>query len=41
MTDEEIAAVWEVILNGKNNWLADKIYSYDLTHANVKAELEN
>ena len=39
--DEEIAAVWEIILNGKNNWLADKIYSYDLTHANVKAELEN
>ncbi len=39
--DEEIAAVWEVILNGENKWLADKIYSYDLTHANVKAELEN
>lgn len=39
--DEEIAAVWEVILNGKDKWLADKIYSYDLTHANVKAELEN
>lgn len=38
--DEEIAAVWEVILNGKNKWLADKIYGYDLTHANVKAELE-
>jgi DNA adenine methylase len=39
--DEEIAAVWEVILNDKNKWLADKIYSYDLTHANIKAELEN
>lgn len=39
--DEEIAAVWEVILNEKNQWLADKIYTYDLTHANVKAELEN
>ena len=39
--DEEIAAVWKVILKGKNKWLADKIYSYDLTHANVKAELEN
>jgi len=39
--DEEISAVWEIILNGKNKWLADKIYSYDLTHANVKAELEN
>ena len=39
--DEEIAAVWEIILNDKNKWLAEKIYSYDLTHANVKAELEN
>ena len=39
--DEEIAAVWEVILNGKNKWLADKIFSYDLTIENVKAELEN
>jgi len=39
--DEEIAAVWQTILNGNNKWLADKIYSYDLTHANVKIELEN
>jgi DNA adenine methylase len=38
--DEEIAAVWEVIINGKTQWLADKIYSYDLTHANIKNELE-
>lgn len=39
--DEEIAAVWEVILNDKNQWIADKIYSFDLTHENVKTELEN
>lgn len=39
--DDEISAVWEVILNGKNEWLANKIYSFDLTHANVKEELEN
>jgi len=39
--DEEIAAVWEVILNGKNKWLAEKIYSFDLTHENLKIELEN
>lgn len=39
--DEEIAAVWEVILNGRNQWLADKTYSYDLTHANIKTEFEN
>jgi len=38
--DEEIAAVWEAILNGKNKWLAEKIYSYNLTHANIKTELE-
>jgi len=39
--DEEVAAVWEVILNGKNKWLADKIFSFDLTHENVKSELDN
>ncbi|MDR2692345.1 MAG: DNA adenine methylase [Dysgonamonadaceae bacterium] len=38
--DEEIAAVWEVILNGKNRWLADKIRSYNLTVDNIKAELD-
>lgn len=38
--DREIAAVWEVILNGKNKWLADKIFSFDLTIDNVKSELE-
>ena len=39
--DEEIAAVWEVILNGKNKWLADKIFSFDLTIENVNTELKN
>ncbi len=39
--DEEVAAVWKIILNGQNQWLADKIYSYNLTHENVIAELEN
>ncbi len=39
--DEEIAAVWEVIFNIKNKWLADKIYSFELTHENIKAELDN
>jgi DNA adenine methylase len=37
--DKEIAAVWEVVFNGKNKWLADKIFSYNLTIDNVKAEL--
>ena len=39
--DDEIAAVWEVIINGKSKWLANKIYSFELSLANVKAELEN
>jgi len=39
--DEEISAVWDVIFSEKNEWLADKIYSFDLTHANVKEELDN
>src|SRR6478609_2147565 len=37
--DEEIAAVWEIILTGKGKWLAEKILKFDLTHENVKAEL--
>jgi DNA adenine methylase len=38
--DEEIAAVWEVMLTGKNNWLAEKILRFDLTHENIKKELD-
>ncbi|MBI2099411.1 DNA adenine methylase [Candidatus Uhrbacteria bacterium] len=38
--DREIAAVWNVILNGKNKWLADKIYNFDLTYKNAKTEFE-
>jgi DNA adenine methylase len=33
--DHEIAAVWEVIINGDHDWLADKIYSFDLTSENA------
>jgi DNA adenine methylase len=39
--DEDVAAVWEVILNGKNKWLADKIFTFDLTLENVKTEFDN
>ena len=39
--DEEVAAVWKVILSDKNKWLADKIFSFDLTYNNVKVELDN
>ncbi|MCF8247629.1 MAG: DNA adenine methylase [Saprospiraceae bacterium] len=36
--DDEIAAVWEVVLNGKAEWLAEKIFNFDLTIENVNAE---
>jgi DNA adenine methylase len=39
--DKEVSAVWDIIFNGKNKWLADKIFSFDLTHENVRIELEN
>lgn len=38
--DDEVAAVWEVILNGKNEWLAQRIATFDLNHTNVQAELD-
>lgn len=39
--DEEIASVWEVIIDGESKWLAQKILNYDLTIENIKSELEN
>jgi DNA adenine methylase len=39
--DEEVAAVWEVILNSKNEWLANKIVNFELTYENVNKELTN
>lgn len=41
--DKEVAAVWEVIINGDQDWLADKIYSFDLTpeNANLVLKKEN
>jgi len=38
--DEDISAVWSIILSNKNKWLADKILSFNLTHDNIKAELD-
>lgn len=38
--DEEVAAVWETILNGKNEWLGNRIEQFDLTVENVRFELE-
>ncbi len=41
--DKEIAAVWEIIINGNHEWLAEQIYSFDLTpeHANNILQKEN
>jgi len=38
--DEEIAAVWEIIINGNHEWLANKIYSFDLTSQNANTILQ-
>lgn len=33
--DEDVAAVWEVIVNGDTNWLAKTIFEFDLTRENA------
>lgn len=33
--DENVAAVWETILNGHSDWLIEQISNIDLTHKNV------
>ncbi len=38
--DKEVAAVWDVILNGDHKWLADKIYGFDLTPQNANDILQ-
>jgi DNA adenine methylase len=38
--DEEIAAVWEIILNDKNKWLAEKILYFDFNPENIKKEFD-
>ncbi len=37
--DEEVAGVWQTILNGEGDWLAEEILSFNLTLASVKALL--
>lgn len=39
--DEDVAAAWETILGKDNKWLADKIFSFELTMENVEKELAN
>ncbi len=38
--DEEIAAVWQTIVDGEAEWLAKRILAFDMTKDNVKAELQ-
>lgn len=38
--DPDVAAVWKSILNGKADWLADKIEAFNPTRKNVLAELD-
>jgi DNA adenine methylase len=38
--DYEVAAVWEVIINGDHEWLANKIYTFDLTSENANSILQ-
>ncbi len=37
--DEEVAAVWDVIINGDTNWLATTILEFDLTKENANKVL--
>ncbi|MCD4697957.1 MAG: DNA adenine methylase [Bacteroidales bacterium] len=38
--DEEIAAVWEVLINGDSAWLANKVFYFNLTQENANEELQ-
>ena len=38
--DEEIAAVWESIVNGDGEWLANRILTFELTMTSVLKEIQ-
>ncbi|HHG84114.1 MAG TPA: DNA adenine methylase [Bacteroidetes bacterium] len=38
--DREVAAVWEVIINGNHEWLAEQIFSFDLSAENANFVLQ-
>ena len=38
--DDEIAAVWEIVVKGESEWLAGKILEFDMSKENAVAELE-
>ena len=37
--DDQVAAVWKTILSNDNEWLAQRILSFELTNDNVRSEL--
>ena len=37
--DDEMAAVWKVIVNGESEWLAERILNFEMNKENVVAEL--
>lgn len=37
--DKQVAAVWQTLLDGNADWLAERILSFDLNHDNVRATL--
>ena len=39
--DDEVAAVWKVVLGGDSKWLSERIGAFDLTENTVRAVLEN
>ena len=38
--DSEVAAVWQAVMEGHADWLADRILHFDLTHENLEKELK-
>ncbi|MDX2283714.1 MAG: DNA adenine methylase [Bacteroidia bacterium] len=39
--DEDVAAVWETLIHGDYDWLANRIMDFDLNHANIQAALDS
>ncbi len=37
--DEDIAAVWQAVIDGHSEWLAQRILNFNLTHATLQEEL--
>ncbi|HLM81283.1 MAG TPA: hypothetical protein VK302_11735 [Terriglobales bacterium] len=37
--DNDVAAVWQTMLSDDNDWLAERVVSFDLNHAAVQEEL--